>query len=155
MRLAIAAAFALAAAQTPPRSDGTPVESNLEYAVPIAGSWVYAATPDGSEATFEDSGGHPQLTIRCTRSTRRVAILKNAPTPSPMMWIWTSSQTKSLAATYDAASARVTTDLGAYDPLLDAIASSRGRIGFSTSGLAALVVPPWADVARVIEDCRT
>jgi hypothetical protein len=45
-------------------------------------------------------------------------------------------------------------ELGAYDPLLDAIVSSRGRVGFSTSGLEALVVPPWADIARVIEDCR-
>ena len=153
MRLAIAAAFGLAAAQAP-RTDATPVEANLEYATPIAGNWIYSATADESEATFDDSSGHPQLTIRCTRSTRRIAILKNAPTASPTMWIWTSSQTRSLPATYDAASARVSADLGAYDPLLDAIASSRGRIGFSTSGLAALVMPPWADVARVIEDCR-
>jgi hypothetical protein len=153
MLLAIAAALALAAAQTP-RSDGAPVESNLEYARPIAGNWVYAATADGSEVTFDDSGGHPQLTIRCTRSTRRVAILKNAPAASPSIWVWTSSQTRSLPAGYDAASARVVAELGAYDPFLDAMASSRGRIGFSTSGLAALVIPPWADVARVIEDCR-
>jgi hypothetical protein len=48
----------------------------------------------------------------------------------------------------------VSAELGAYDPLLDAIASSRGRIGISTSGLAALVVPPWSEVGRVIEDCR-
>jgi hypothetical protein len=153
MRLAIAAAFAIAAAQSP-RTDGTPVESNLEYAMPIAGNWIYSATADGSEATFDDSSGRPQLTIRCTRSTRRVAILKNAAAASPSIWVWTSSQTKSLPATYDSSSARVTAELGAYDSLLDAIASSRGRVGFSTSGLAALVVPPWADIARVIEDCR-
>ena len=153
MALAIAAAFALAAAQTP-RTDGTPVESNLEYAKPVAGSWIYSATADGSEATFENSTGRPQLTIRCTRSTRRVAILKNVATASPSIWVWTSSQTRSLPASYDAASARVVAELGAYDPFLDAMAASRGRIGFSTSGLAALVIPPWADVARVIEDCR-
>ena len=153
MALAIAAALALAAAQAP-RSDGTPVESNLEYAKPVAGSWIYSATADGSEATFENSTGRPQLTIRCTRSTRRVAILKNVATASPSIWVWTSSQTRSLPASYDAASARVVAELGAYDPFLDAMAASRGRIGFSTSGLAALVIPPWADVARVIEDCR-
>jgi hypothetical protein len=48
----------------------------------------------------------------------------------------------------------VSSEFGAYDPLLDAMASSRGRIGISASGLAALVVPPWAEVGRVIEDCR-
>ncbi len=54
----------------------------------------------------------------------------------------------------DAASRHVSAALGAYDTLLDAMASSRGRIGFATSGVAALVVPPWPEIARVIEDCR-
>ena len=149
----IIAALALIAGQSSSGA-GTPVQSNLEYSAPIAGNWIYGTAADGSEATFRDSAGQAQLTIRCTRSLRRVTILKNAPSASPSIWIWTSSQTKSLPATYDVSSARVSTDLWAYDPLLDAIGASRGRIGFSTSGLAALVVPPWADVARVVEDCR-
>ena len=149
----IAVALALIA-QASPSAAGPPIQANLQYAMPIAGSWSYALRADGSEAIFSDASQRPQLTIRCTRSTRHVALLKNATTASTSMWIWTSSQTKSLPATFDASTGRVSVDLGAYDPLLDAIASSRGRIGFSTSGLAALVVPPWADVARVIEDCR-
>ena len=154
MPIAIAAAALALAATQSPRSDGTPVESNLEYVAPIAGNWTYAPTSDGSEATFANASGQPQLTIRCTRSTRRVSILQNAAAPSPLIWIWTSSQSRNLPATYDAASGRVSVDFGAYDPFLDAIASSRGRVGFSTSGLAVLVVPPWTEVARVIEDCR-
>ena len=153
MALAIAAALALTTAAAP-ASEGTPVESNLEYAQPIAGDWTYALTSDGSEATFANAAKLPQLTIRCIRSTRRLSILKPASSPSPSLWVWTSSRKQSLPATYDAAAGRVVAELAAYDPLLDAMASSRGRIGFSTSGLAALVVPPWAEVARVIEDCR-
>ncbi len=153
MPFLLAAALALNADPTPSLAS-TPLQSNLEYAEPIVGDWAYLATNDGSEATFSNTSGQPQLTIRCTRSTRRVAILKEAPSASPSLWIWTSSKTMSLPATYDSTSTRVKVDLGAYDPLLDAIASSRGRIGFSSSGLQALVVPPWADVARVIEDCR-
>jgi hypothetical protein len=152
MPFAIAAALALMADSTP-NVAGVPVASNLEYAVPIVGNWTYAPMSDGSQATFTNASGQPLLTIRCTRSMRRVALLKPG-APSPAMWVWTSSQSKSLPATYDGTAARVTTNLGAYDPLLDAIASSRGRIGISTSGLAALVVPPWPDVARVVEDCR-
>lgn len=148
----ITAALALAADATP-NVAGSPVASNLEYVMPIAGAWAYSATADGSEATFTNQSGQPQLTIRCTRSTRRVALLKPG-AASPALWVWTSSQSRSLPAIYDASSARVVAELGAYDPLLDAIASSRGRIGFSTSGLSALVVPPWANVGRVIEDCR-
>lgn len=153
MQLLFVAALALAADPTPDVA-GTPVQSNLEYSMPIAGDWAYSPTNDGSQAVFANSGGQPQLTIRCTKSTRRVALLKPASSASPSMWVWTSSQKKSLPASYNASTGQVSVELGAYDPLLDAIVSSRGRVGFSTSGLEALVVPPWADIARVIEDCR-
>lgn len=153
MPFLFAAAFALSS-DPAPNVAGTPVQSNLEYVDPIAGNWTYGNLSDGSEATFSNSSGQPQLTIRCTRSTRRVAILKAAPSASPSLWIWTSSEKFNLPATYDPSTSRVSADLGAYDPILDAIASSRGRVGFSSSGLETLVVPPWADIARVIEDCR-
>jgi hypothetical protein len=153
MLFAFFAALALTADPTP-NVAGTPLQSNLEYSVPIVGSWTYAPNTDGSEATFTDASGHAQLTIRCTRSTRRIALMKTASSAAPSMWIWTSSQKKILPATYDSVSGRISADVGAYDSLLDAIAFSRGRIGFSTSGLETLVVPPWAEVVRVIEDCR-
>lgn len=153
MQILFAAALALITDPTP-NVAGAPIASNLEYAMPVVGDWTYTSATDGSEATFTNSSGLPQLTIRCTRSTRRIALLKAASAASPSLWVWTSSDKKSLTATYDSSTGRVVADLGAYDPLLDAIASSRGRIGFSSSGLETLVVPPWADVARVIEDCR-
>ncbi|MFL6736349.1 MAG: hypothetical protein ACJ8F4_04740 [Sphingomonas sp.] len=152
MPLLLAAALALSVDATPNVS-ASPVQSNLEYVAPIAGDWAYAVANGGSEATFSNASGQPQLTIRCTRSTRRVSLLKAAAAASTSLWVWTSSQKKSLPATFDATSARVSVDLPAFDPMLDAIASSRGRIGFSSSGLA-LVVPPWGEVSRVIEDCR-
>ena len=153
MLVQIVAAVALAA-QPSSAPEGTPVASNLEYSAPIEGSWAYSPTSGGSEATFSNAAGAPQMTIRCTRANRRIALMKAASSASPTMWVWTSSQQKNLAATYDASAGRVSAELGAYDPLLDAIASSRGRIGFSTSGVAALILPPWSEVGRVIEDCR-
>jgi hypothetical protein len=153
MRFAIAAALALTA--TPSFAvQSVPANSNLTYDMPVVGNWNYATIAGGSEANFVDSASRTQLTIRCTRLSRQVTILKPASTAAPFMWVWTSSQVKNVPATYDATSAQVSASLPAFDPLLDAIASSRGRIGFSTSGLAALVVPPWGDVGRVIEDCR-
>jgi len=153
MLVAIAAALALAA-QAAPAAGATPAEYNLEYAMPIAGEWTYAPTTGGSEATFANAAKLAQVTLRCTRATRKVQIRKAASAASPTLSVWTSSRQQSVPATFDAASAHVVAELGAYDPLLDAIASSRGRIAFGTPGLAALVVPPWAEVARVIEDCR-
>ena len=45
--------------------------------------------------------------------------------------------------------ARLSASFAAFDPLLDALASSRGRVGFSVPASPPLVVPPWAEIARV------
>ncbi|HEX5237899.1 MAG TPA: hypothetical protein VFW39_05485 [Sphingomicrobium sp.] len=153
MRKMIAAALAL----TVPallHAQQAPALSDLSYEKPMAGAWTYSPTSDGSLATFVDAQSQPQVTIHCTRATRRVTISKPVAATSPFLWIWTSAETKSVPAIYDAANARVTAEFAPFDPMLDAIASSRGRIGFSTSGLAATIVPPWGEVGRVIEDCR-
>jgi hypothetical protein len=41
----------------------------------------------------------------------------------------------------------------ARDTLLDAMAFSRGRFVLQ-AGTTDLVLPPWPEIARVIEDCR-
>jgi len=45
-------------------------------------------------------------------------------------------------------------DLPATDPLLDAMAISKGRFAVQTGGETTLYVPSWPEVTRVIEDCR-
>ena len=127
---------------------------DLGTAMPIAGSWSYAMTSGGTEARFADASGNPQLWMHCTRATRRVSIAKSAGGAAPLLTVWTSSLTRSLPASYTPANARLTVELAAFDPLLDAIASSRGRVGYSIGTQPALVVPPWAEASRVIEDCR-
>jgi hypothetical protein len=42
----------------------------------------------------------------------------------------------------------------ANDPLLDAIALSRGRFLISDGRGPVLAVPSWPEAARSIEDCR-
>jgi hypothetical protein len=44
--------------------------------------------------------------------------------------------------------------ISARDPLLDAMAFSRGRFVVETAGLPTLYVPSWPEVGRVVEDCR-
>ncbi|MFL6720400.1 MAG: hypothetical protein ACJ8FT_01165 [Sphingomonas sp.] len=150
MRLAIAAAFALAANSS---LAAQPVP-DLSFATPIAGNWSYAASSGGREASYADASGHPQLFVHCARATRRVTIAKPASAAAPMLGVWTSSETRSVAASFNSATGRLIIDLSANDALLDAIATSRGRIGFSVGAQPALVVPAWPEVARVIEDCR-
>ncbi|HEY8593158.1 MAG TPA: hypothetical protein VIL42_09900 [Sphingomicrobium sp.] len=127
---------------------------DLSYANPVAGNWRYGPTATGSEAAFVTAAGGPQLILRCTRATRRIAIIKPAPAAAPNLWVWTSLQARSVSATFDAATGRASAELTAFDGLFDAMASSRGRIGFSTPGTTPLVVPAWGEVARLVEDCR-
>jgi hypothetical protein len=70
------------------------------------------------------------------------------------MSVWTSSEGRSVGSSFNPATGRLTIDVGAYDSLLDAIASSRGRVAFTVGTQPPFVVPPWAEPARVIEDCR-
>ena len=156
MRNLLVAALALTAASSLHAQPAAPQAAppDLSYATALPGNWSWRQVVDGSEVMFTDSAARPQLTIRCTRSTRTVTIAKPAAGAAPFLYVWTSSQRRNLAASFNPATAQLSAAVAAFDPLLDGLASSRGRIGFSVAGTPALVVPPWSEVARVIEDCR-
>jgi hypothetical protein len=150
MRRLIVAALALTVAT----SLGAQTSVDLSTATPVAGTWTYAATTDGSEAAFSDASGNAQLWAHCSRATRHVTFTKRAAAAAPSLNVWTSSMTRDVGSSFNPATGRLTIDLATYDPLLDAIATSRGRVGFRVGSEPALVVPAWAEAARVIEDCR-
>ena len=58
-----------------------------------------------------------------------------------------------LDATPDAAGG-VGARLAPADPLLDAVAFTRGRFMLEIPGNAPLYLPGWPELSRVIEDCR-
>ncbi len=132
--VALIAVAAPAAAQVPLQS------FDSGKLLPIAtGQWTYTASATGSEARY---GTH--LAIRCDRTTRTVSIYQpSLPNSSPT--IATSELTRTLPA-----GGR----LLANDPLLDAIAFSRGRFLVSSGSGPILAVPSWPEAARAIEDCR-
>ena len=147
MRFSIIAAFAFACASSALAQD-------LSTATPIPGNWAYSTTSDGSEAVFTNSTASPQLWVHCTKATRQVTIAKAATAAAPFLNVWTSSLTKNLASSFNPSTGRLSIELANYDPLLDAIVSSRGRVGFTVGTEPPLVLPVWAEVAHVIEDCR-
>jgi hypothetical protein len=153
MRLRIAAALALLGAGSLHAQTAAPIP-DLTTFTPIAGDWSYASSSDGSDATFANSSGSPQLRVHCVRSLRQVSISRPAGAPAPVMNVWTSSASRSVVSSFDPATRRLTIVFGNTDPLLDAIANSRGRLGFAIGSDPALIVPAWAEVSRVIEDCR-
>jgi hypothetical protein len=151
MRLSFAAALGLI---VPAALHAQTATTDLSAATPVAGSWTYSASAGGSEATFINASALPQLWIHCAKGTRRVSIAKPATGAAPFVQVWTSSAARSIAASYTPLNSRITVELTAYDPLLDALAFSRGRIAVGVTGLPALVAPAWPEIARVVEDCR-
>ena len=150
------AALALACASPLSAQTATTTAAvDLQYSTPIAGDWIYGRTATGSEASFRNGAGPAQLTLRCTRATRRVTIAKAATGAAPFLSVWTSSLSRSIPASYQPTTQQLVADLAAMDGLLDAMAFSRGRLGVSVTGQPALVLPSWEEIARVVEDCRT
>ena len=149
MKPMLAAAFALSLA-----SALSAQTFDLSYATPIAGSWSYTAAAPGGEANFRDTSARAQLTIRCTRATRRITISKPVIGAVPNLTVWTSSAMRSLPASFNPGTGLASADVAATDPLLDAMTFSRGRFAVSSASVPSLVLPPWPEVARVIEDCR-
>jgi hypothetical protein len=157
MKLAIAAAFAAISASSLAAQTATPTppaSTDFTYAIPIAGSWTFAPAAGGSAATFLNASAMPQLTIRCDRTTRRVSLSKPASVAVPFLNVWTGTLARGVPASFNPATQRVTIQLPAYDPLLDALTFSRGRIAVYVAGNPALVLPAWPEIARVVEDCR-
>ncbi len=148
----VALAFAPAAsAQRVPASPAV----NFSVAAVMPGSWTYQVVAGGSEARFTDSTGTARLLLQCVRATRRMSVSVTSTAPSPSLFVWTSSASRSLPTRFDANATRVIADLAASDGLLDAIAFSRGRVAVTLSGGGSvLVVPAWPEAARTIEDCR-
>ena len=116
----------------------------------VDGSWTHG----GTEATFRNSAGQPQLFLTCIRASRQVAIARPASAASPFLQVWTSSASRNLPASFNPATQRLSATLAANDSLLDAMAMSRGRIAVGVAGQPAIVAPPWGEISRVVEECR-
>jgi len=127
---------------------------DLDSATALPGTWSWSPAPDGSEAVFLSSAGLPQLWLHCSRASRIVSIARPANAAAAFLSVWTTSQSRALPASFNPATARSTAQLSAYDPLLDALAFSRGRIAVAVGASPPVVAPAWPEIARIVEDCR-
>lgn len=118
------------------------------------GTWAYRQDARGSIALFGIRESDASFTIRCDRAARQIYLSRQGATPGPLT-IRTSSTARALTARPTGGTpAYMAVALAANDPVLDAMAYSRGRFIVEMPPLAPLVVPTWSEVPRVIEDCR-
>jgi hypothetical protein len=142
----------------PPRAAAPPVDiaapaigGDWRDVALTPGTWTYQPGKDGSIAAYAVAGRAAVFTIRCEMAGRMVALQRPGAVGAGTATLTTSYGERKLAtgAILDGIGWR----MAARDPGLDQIAFSRGR--FVVEGIGPrLVLPAWAEVARVIEDCR-
>ena len=146
----------------PPRPAPRQTETQDWRDAPIsAGEWQWAREGDTSVARFGEQGQTPKLVLRCSRAAGQITVTMVAPptaTRPLTMILITSTMTRQLTATpagtAEGGIAMFGVAIAAHDPLLDAIAFSRGRWRIELEEAHPLTLPNWPQAARVIEDCR-
>lgn len=124
------------------------------------GTWTYSDEPTESLAYFAlgQSTQGVRFIIRCEKTTRLLGLARasdNGFTGPRTMEIATETTRRTLTIEPLASEARlVAVELAPNDLLFDAMAITKGRFAVSVEGERTLYLPAWAEVTRVIEDCR-
>jgi hypothetical protein len=146
--------------QTSPRTTQQPVVQEVRYANYLdapqtPGAWEYAQFDFGSQALYR-SDPLNSFAFSCNRSAGQINFIRFVSGGAQrVMRIQTETTQRSLTAASTTASQNsVTARVSANDSLLDAMAITKGRFAVETEGLPTLYIPAWAEVSRVIEDCR-
>jgi hypothetical protein len=138
-------------APPPPPPPPAPTVKDWRDAPQTTGNWRYEA----GTARF-GPGESTLFAMTCNRAGGTISLIRTgASTVALPMTVATSTQTRPLSAEpAPQGQPYLITALPARDPLLDAMAFSRGRFSVEVNGLPTLYLPAWAEVGRVIEDCR-
>ncbi|OYU33489.1 hypothetical protein [Novosphingobium sp. PASSN1] len=145
-----------------PASAALPDTANWRDLPQTPGQWTYGAEATGSAVRFGQPGAGSLIVLRCDR-TRPAIVLQRAGFGSAQVpaTITTSAAVRRLTAAPvgDAGTVRNAAipfeiTFNVRDPLLDAMAFSRGRFMVEMGGAQTLVLPAWSELGRVIEDCR-
>lgn len=123
------------------------------------GDWSYSSSQLSSgrysSAEYAAPDGSKLFTVMCSPGGSVVLQRWVASAGQPALTIRTETGDRTLAAPRDPEGRQmVAAVLRPRDPLLDAMAVTRGRFAVETEGKPTLYLPPWAEVTRVIEDCR-
>lgn len=117
------------------------------------GDWNYMRNQNGSGAAYTTAHhGTLFLMMQCERANGGQIVLTRVGARAGTVTVRTSSTARTL--TTRAVEGGASATLPANDPLVDAMGYSRGRFIVETPGMPPLVVPAWAEVLRVAEDCR-
>jgi len=137
----------------PPPPPPAPVDWSLIPLTP--GGWIYRSEGNGSQALFGPTGGEAAFIVACDRAARQITLIRTGAAAGTAMAIRTSYGARNFPVTRRTAPpAGVSAPVAASDRFLDDMAFSRGRFTVDVAGAPILIIPPWPEPARAIEDCR-
>ena len=138
-----------------------PTYDNWMDAPRTPGDWTYSTerVANARYSSAEYAGANGEVLARITCSPTGNVILQRYVDPrSPYnrtMTIRTETTTRSLQAPVDPEGQNMfAAVIPGRDPLLDAMALTKGRFALELADAPTLYLPAWAEVTRVIEDCR-
>jgi hypothetical protein len=146
--------------QPAPPPAPAPVAPTLTWDVaPVAqGNWTYQQSGGRTVARFANGATQPVLSMTCDPASKIIAVARSgAVSAATTMTIRTTAATLAWPAVPGSDAARqpaMVASRPASDNGFDSMAFSRGRFSIEVGGMSRLIVPAWAEVARVIEDCR-
>lgn len=120
------------------------------------GSWNYENRGNLTLAVFFTPGRGSTFAIQCNRPSNNISLMMAGQgRANPAMTIRTETVSRAIGASLVIGElSNVIANVPANDPLLDAMALSKGRFAVEADGLPPLYLPSHAEVSRVIEDCR-
>ena len=141
----------------PPRPAPAPLGADWRDWPVTPGEWAYRQDGRGSIALFGQRGADAILTLRCDRAAGTLYLSRAGIASGAVpMTIRTTTVSRTLSSSPTGGTPPyLAVTIGPRDSLLDAIGFSRGRFVVEQPGYATLVVPPWAEIERVTEDCRS
>jgi hypothetical protein len=141
--------------RAPPPQVKPPLATDWHDNVATPGVWQWSRDGRLTVSRFGTAQAPAVLRLTCDSlaHTIRVSRSGSGSTTASTMTIRTTSLSRVLP-TRNSDDGAIISELTARDPLLDAMAFSRGRFAVEVSGLAPIYLPSWPEVGRVIEDCR-
>ena len=116
---------------------------------------MYRRDDRGSTAVFGPTGQNAVVSLRCDLQNRRIYVSREATAPGQRIVIRTSSSMKEFAAKPTGGTpGYLASEIMPMDAILDAMAFSRGRILVESDGHQPVILPAWAEITRIVEDCR-
>ncbi|MEQ1543172.1 MAG: hypothetical protein ABL926_13075, partial [Novosphingobium sp.] len=132
------------------------VSADWRDAAQTPGTWTWRGDGGTSVAQFGEPGLPPLASVTCDRAAGQVLLARQSRASGTVpIQVTTTATSRALVSEPLRSSAGwLVVALRARDPLLDAIAFSRGRFAFEAAGEATLYLPSWPEIGRAIEDCR-